>query len=101
MDNNKFTRYVILLSHIPGKEMTEPLVRAHGQHLKNLDLKNQLELCGPFKDYGGGMVIVRASSYEEAKSIAESDPFVKEEVETYEVRTWQLSCEENNHMGMG
>ncbi|MBA9087426.1 uncharacterized protein YciI [Fontibacillus solani] len=94
-------RYVILLSVVPGQKMTEELIRAHVQHLKQLDLEGKLELCGPFSDYRGGMVIIKASSYEEAKKIAESDPYIVSGVETYELRTWELSCEANNHMGMG
>ncbi|WP_368858143.1 hypothetical protein [Paenibacillus oleatilyticus] len=46
-------------------------------------------------------MIIRASCYEEARSIAESDPFVSTGTESYELRTWQLSCEENNHLGAG
>ena len=97
---NDFTRYVILLSHgtVP---MTEDLIRSHVAHLKRLDEQGQLVLCGPFTDYRGGMIVVRAGSLDEAREIAEADPFVQEGVETYELRTWELSCEANNHMGMG
>lgn len=94
-------RYVILLSVVPGAEMTDDLIRAHVGHLKELDRQGRLVLCGPFTDYRGGMVIIKAASYEEAKAVAESDPYVKAGVETYELRTWELSCESNNHMGMG
>ncbi|MEK4509272.1 YciI family protein [Paenibacillus sp. FSL K6-2524] len=99
--NEEDLRYVILLSKVPGKEMTEELIRAHVQHLKQLDGQGKLELCGPFIGYRGGMVIIKADSFEEAKQIAEADPYVRAGVETYELRTWELSCEANNHMGMG
>ncbi|ODS30750.1 MAG: YciI-like protein [Candidatus Scalindua rubra] len=98
---DEFIRYVVLLSHIPGKSMSEKLVRDHVSHLKMLDEKGQLVLCGPFSDFEGGMVVIKAASYDEAKDIAENDPFVKEGVENYELRTLELSCKENNHMGMG
>ncbi|MNW54072.1 YciI-like protein [compost metagenome] len=94
-------RYVILLSLASGREMTEELIRAHVQHLKQLDREGKLVLCGPFTNYRGGMVIIKASSYEEAQKIAESDPYIIAGVETYELRIWELSCEANNHMGMG
>lgn len=100
MSPDRFTRFVILLSHAE-KPMTEAVIRAHVAHLKRLDAEGRLVLCGPFKDHKGGMVIVKAESYAAAKEIAEADPFVKEGVETYELRTWELSCEENNHLGMG
>ncbi|MBI5239331.1 MAG: flavin reductase [Elusimicrobia bacterium] len=98
--SRKWTRYVISLTRT-DKPMTGAAVRRHVAHLKKLDRQGRLELCGPFKDGKGGMAIIRAGSLEEAKAIAESDPFIKEGLETYALREWELSCEENNHMGMG
>ncbi|MDO3676226.1 YciI family protein [Paenibacillus ehimensis] len=97
----KFTRYVILLSLNSGKRLTEDLIRKHIAFLRKLEQNGQLELCGPLSDYEGGMVIIRASSCEEARSVAESGPFVSTGTESYELRAWQLSCEENNHLGAG
>lgn len=99
-NEDSLVRYVILLSHA-GKPMTESIVRSHVAHLKGLDEKGQLVLCGPFKDYKGGMIVIKAASLEAAREVAENDPFVKEGVETYELRAWELSCKENNHLGMG
>lgn len=96
--DDEWTRYVILLSHT-GRKITSELIKSHVEHLKELNKKGQLVLCGPFIDYKGGMVIVKASSYDEAKEIAETDPFVKEGVEKYEIRSLEISCEENNHLG--
>ncbi len=101
MNVAEFTRYVILLSHVPGVDLPRELVRAHVMYLERLDEKGQLVLCGPFSDYKGGMIIIKADSYDEAQQIAEADPFVKSNAETYELRTLKLSCKENNHMGMG
>jgi len=58
-------------------------------------------LCGPFKDYDSGIVILKAESMEAAKIIVESDPFISEGFSTYELRTLELSCKENKHLGMG
>ncbi len=98
-EENKYLRYVILLSHTGKKPMSEAMVRAHVAHLKSLGEK--YVLGGPFKDYKGGMYVIQAASIEAAKKIAEADPFVQEEIESYEIRTWELSNAENNHMGMG
>lgn len=96
-----YRRYVILLSHVQGKTLNEQIIRQHVAHLRKLDQQGRLVLCGPFTDYKGGMIIIRAESLEEARSIAASDPFVKEGYENFELRTLELSCEENNHLGMG
>ena len=100
MSDDKFIRYVIILSKT-GKHITEDLIRAHVEHLKGLDKKGKLVLCGPFSDNNGGMVIIKAESIDEAKTITESDPFIVEGVEKYEIRTLELSCEDNFHMGFG
>jgi uncharacterized protein len=96
-----FTRYVILLNEIAGKTTTREIVRSHVQYLKDLDKSGKLVMCGPFTDYKGGMVVIKAADINDAKDIAKSDPFVREGFRTYELRTLELSCEENNHMGMG
>jgi uncharacterized protein len=96
-----YTRYVILLTLNSGKELTEKLIKDHVDFLKKLESENKLVLCGPFSDYKGGMIVIKAESFEEAKKIAESDPFIISQTESYEIRTLELSCKENNHMGLG
>jgi len=99
--DNTFTRYVYLLTMNPGKQLDEQIIRAHVRYLKDLEEIGKLVLCGPFSDYNGGMVIFRANSYDDALEVVRSDPFVKENYESFELRTLELSCKENNHMGMG
>ena len=55
-------------------------------------------LCGPFKDYGGGIVIIEAESLDKAKMIAESDPFITKGFSTYELRTLELSNKDNQYL---
>lgn len=98
---DQYVRYVILLSMNEGKSLHEQLIREHVAYLRDLDEKGQLVLCGPFSNYRGGMVIIQASSWEEAAEIAERDPFVSSGAESFELRIWNLSCEDNNHLGMG
>ena len=100
MDNkSKYINYVILINR--QKDYSIDVIKKHVEHLKKLDENGQLLLCGPFKDYDGGMVIIKAKSFEEAKTIAESDPFIAKGFSTYELRTLELSNKENNHLGMG
>ncbi|HTL11618.1 MAG TPA: YciI family protein [Bdellovibrionota bacterium] len=99
MEDPGFTRYVILLEKVPGRELTRATIDAHIAHLARLDDEKKLVLSGPFADHPSGMVVVQAESKDEAVAIAEADPFVREGVRTYEVRTWLLACRENGYLG--
>lgn len=80
------------------KELSLPLVEAHVAHLKELDRKGLLILCGPFADYPGGMVVFRADGPEQAESIASSDPFISSGCKSYELRRLEVACRENNYL---
>ena len=58
-----------------------------------------LVLAGPFTDHPAGMAIIKAIDKEQASKIAEADPFVREGVRSYSVRTSLLSTEENHYLG--
>ena len=92
------TCYVIMLNRIPGCETSTETIARHIGHIRRLDDLGVLVMAGPFEDYPGGMVIVRADSLESARRIAESDPFISEGVRTFELRTWLLSTRENGYL---
>jgi len=98
-NNSKNIRYVYLINR--NKNYTFDVIKKHVEHLKKLENNNQLVLCGPFQDYDGGIVILISESIEDAKIIAESDPFITDGFSTYELRTLELSNKENNHLGVG
>lgn len=93
-----FTIYVILLNRIPGKETPRDVVMAHIEFVENLDNAGTLVIAGPFKDYPGGMLVIRAESLESARTLAESDPFISGGYRTFEIRTWELARKENNYL---
>ena len=95
-NNSKYIRYVILINR--QKDYSIDVINMHVEHLKRLDESDQLVLCGPFTDFDGGIVIIRAESIEEAKIIAESDPFIAEGFSTYELRTLELADKENQYL---
>ena len=95
------TRWVYLLTHARPELFDAVLIRAHVAHLKRLEDRGKLELCGPFPDHDGGMVVLHGVSEEEARAIAEADPFVTSGAETYKLRKLEVSCHNNNHLGLG
>ncbi len=80
------------------KPLNNSLVESHVHYLKELKIQGKLILCGPFKDYPGGIVIFYAEDIAEATSIAEADPFIASGCKTFEIRTLELANEENNYL---
>lgn len=99
--SDRFARYVYVLTVARPQLFSERLVRAHVAHLERLDARGCLELCGPFCDEKGGLVVLKNVSEAEARDLAEADPFVSSGAETYELRKLMASCRDNHHMGMG
>ena len=76
------------------------MVGKHVDFIRNLDDAGMLVLCGPFKGWPGmgGMIVLRADSYEQADEICKTEPFVAEGYATYKLRTMQPGNRENNYL---
>jgi uncharacterized protein YciI len=97
----KLLYYVMLIER--GKtynKINKAMVVKHVEYIKTLDDNGQLILCGPLKGYPGiaWMVIIKAKSYEEAKNICKSEPFVAEGYATYKLVTLQVGNKDNNYL---
>lgn len=88
--------YVYLMHN--QKPINDEIIRSHVEHLKELNKQGRLVLCGPFKDYPGGMVVICAEDFTEAANIAKSDPFTSSGCKSFEIRTLELVNEENNYL---
>ncbi|HSO35988.1 MAG TPA: YciI family protein [Labilithrix sp.] len=65
-------RFLVLTMRKPGFDPA--VVDAHYRFLDDLRARGHLELAGPFTDKSGGAYLLRASSLEEARSLAFADP---------------------------
>lgn len=74
------------------------IIKSHVEYLKELNRLGKLVLCGPFKDFPGGIVIICAESFIEATNIAKSDPFIASGCKSFEIRTLDLANEGNNYL---
>jgi uncharacterized protein YciI len=97
----KLLYYVMLIER--GKlynKINKEMVIKHVEYIKKLDDNGQLVLCGPLKGYPGiaGMIIIKAKSYEDAKNICKSEPFVAEGYATYKLVTLQVGNKDNNYL---
>lgn len=63
---------------------------AHLAYLGNLFREGRVAWGGPFGDRSGGMVVYRASSLEDAVTMAEADPAVSSGARTVVVKQWEL-----------
>ena len=88
--------YVIFLEN--AKPLNREAVEQHVLHLRALDDAGKLVLCGPFADYAGGMVAIRAASSEEAHAVAKRDPFIASGFRTYSIRTLEQAHRENGYL---
>lgn len=81
---------------VSPEEMQETLP-THLSYQKELEAAGKLFLAGPLSDpsgeqmSGGGLIIYRASSIDEAKEIANNDPMHKQGKRTFTVRKWLVN----------
>ncbi len=63
----------------------------HRRFLSELARQGRLELSGPFADGTGGAYLIRATSLEEAKTVAEQDPLASSGASELVVKEWQAT----------
>ncbi len=90
------TLFLMLMHEVRGKKMSTEIIEEHVEHLKQLDAEGRLVVCGPFLKRHGAVKILKATDMVEARLIAESDPFIREGIETYELLEF-----EDAHSGNG
>lgn len=86
-------KYVIILSGKKKNTLTDTLLNSHVQHLKEINRKGQLFLCGPLVDSDKAIKIINANSMEEALKVAKGDPFT---IHSYYPNIEVLELEEAN-----
>ena len=81
----------VVLSRGKGADLKAHLP-AHLRYMIALEKDGKLFASGPFDmgTSGDGMTILRADTAEEARAIAERDPFVVNKIRTFEIREWTL-----------
>lgn len=87
--------YVVLSTAKAGPEGIKDVLPRHLEYMIGLEKKGLVFASGPLTDEGGeprgdGLTILRAASADEARTIAEADPFVAHGLRTFEVREWTV-----------
>ena len=87
--------YVIMSKGGATRDQLGALLPQHLEYMIGLEKKGVLFASGPLttadgQPVGDGLTILRASSVDEARQIASSDPFVVNKLRTFEVREWTV-----------
>ena len=87
--------FVILSKGGATAEQIGAVLPQHLEYMIGLEKKGVLFASGPLSaaqsaPAGDGLTILRASSAEEARAIASTDPFVVNKLRTFEVREWTV-----------
>ena len=70
----------------------KPYLADHLAYMIELEKQGKLFASGPFGDgtRGDGMTIVRAATEDEAREIAQRDPFVTNGIRTFKIEAWTV-----------
>ena len=83
--------YFAAILHMEKPELNQKFRTQHLAYLESLKDQGKIFAMGPFVDGAGGMVIYIADSPEEAKTMAEKDPYVVEGVRRLELHEWKIT----------
>jgi len=77
-------------------EEMHPFLEDHKAWLKNMEALGAVFLGGPFLDdnfrySGAGLIVLRARSFAEARSLADADPFHANGIRKYRLVPWQVN----------
>jgi hypothetical protein len=68
--------FVIIGRDGPDAKELRPKIRPeHLAHLAQYDAQNRVRLAGPLTDGTGSLIVLEAADLEEARAIAEADPY--------------------------
>lgn len=87
--------YVIVTTPVAPKEELDKMLAEHLTHQIKLEKQGIMFGAGPLAAEDGsrvgGLVIIRASSFAEARAIADSDPYHKNGLRTYTLTRWTVN----------
>ncbi len=89
--------YVIHSTPNGDQDLLKSTLPAHLDYQKALEAKGTLVLAGPLSNEtgeemeGAGLMVYRAPSFEEARSLAEADPMHKAGARVFTLRRWLIN----------
>ncbi len=86
--------FVKIETGIVEKPVFDQYVPAHKAYVQQLIDRGHEAKTGYWKERGGGMLLFRAESLDQARQIVERDPLVKNQCVRYELHEWCVAVGE-------
>jgi uncharacterized protein YciI len=78
---------------VVDKAIFDQHVPAHKVYVQELVTKGHQARTGYWADFGGGMLLFKAASMDEAQAIVAQDPLIANNCVTYELHEWRIIVE--------
>ncbi|MBW4484624.1 MAG: YciI family protein [Tildeniella torsiva UHER 1998/13D] len=85
--------FVKIEKGVVDKAIFDQYVTAHVAYVKGLIARGHAAKSGYWAEYGGGMLLFRADSIEEARAIVAADPLIANHCVEYELHEWRVVVE--------
>jgi uncharacterized protein len=87
--------FVLLSKPLVAPDKLQPFLLAHLEYMVSLEKRGLVFASGPLADgegppSGQGLTILRAASANEARALAEGDPFFVNKLRTFELKEWTI-----------
>ena len=87
--------YAVLSHPSPSPEKLKALLPEHLEYMISLEKRGVLFASGPLSDgqgppTGAGLTVLRGAGMDEARELAEADPFVRNGLRTFELKEWTI-----------
>ncbi len=83
-------KFAILLEECATAEELQRMVPDHVAYLDQLHERGILIAAGPFRNAGGGLILIDVEDEACARAIAEEEPFAASGVVEYSLRSWEI-----------
>jgi uncharacterized protein YciI len=87
--------YVLISKPLVAPDQLKPFLSAHLEYMIGLEKRGLVFASGPLSDGDGppsghGLTVLRAASADEARALAESDPFFVNGLRNFELKEWTV-----------
>jgi uncharacterized protein YciI len=87
--------FVLISKPLVGPEALKPVLPAHLEYMIGLEKRGVVFASGPLADgegppSGQGLTVLRVANANEARRIAEADPFFVNKLRTFELKEWTI-----------